>query len=65
MSRSRASGSRQPSKRPNLPCHASVPGVSLPTSFLSHRAQPTSAAFERSRAAGTTRPLMNRRSLSV
>ena len=36
-----------------------------PTSFLSQRAHPTSAAFERSRAAGTTRPLMNRRSLSV
>ena len=42
----------------NFACQAGVPGVSLPTSFLSQRAQPTSAAFERSRAAGTTRPLM-------
>src|SRR5439155_22320803 len=65
MSLSRARGSRQPSRRPNFSCHAGVPGVSLPTSFLSQRAQPTSAAFERSRAAGTTRPLMYRRSLSV
>src|SRR5262249_35105499 len=65
MSRSRACGSRQPSRRPNFSCQAAVPGVSLPTSFLSQRAQPTSAAFERSRAAGTTRPLMYRRSLSV
>ncbi len=65
MSLRRACGSRQPSRRPNFRCHAAVPGVSLPTSFLSQRAQPTSAAFERSRAAGTTRPLMNSRSLSV
>ena len=42
-----------------------MPGVSRPTSFLSQRAHPTSAAFERSRAAGTTRPLMKSRSLSV
>src|SRR3989442_2692167 len=65
MSLSRACGSRQPSNRPNFCCQAGVPGVSLPTSFLSQRAQPTSAAFERSRAAGTTRPLMYSRSLSV
>src|SRR5215510_10366925 len=65
MSLSRAFGSRQPSSRPNFSRQAAVPGVSLPTSFLSQRAQPTSAAFERSRAAGTTRPLMSRRSLSV
>src|SRR5437870_10873238 len=65
MSLSRACGSRQPSRRPNFSSQAAVPGVSLPTSFLSQRAQPTSAAFERSRAAGTTRPLMYRRSLSV
>jgi hypothetical protein len=65
MSARRACGSRQPSSRPNLACQAGVPGVSLPTSFLSQRAQPTSAAFDRSRAAGTTRPLMYSRSLSV
>src|SRR2546428_8843854 len=65
MSLSLACGSRQPSRRPNFSRQAAVPGVSLPTSFLSQRAQPTSAAFERSRAAGTTRPLMYRRSLSV
>ena len=37
MSVSRACGSRQPSTRPNFACHAAVPGVSLPTSFLSQR----------------------------
>jgi hypothetical protein len=45
MSLSRACGSRQPSSRPNFAFHASVPGVSLPTSTLFQRAQPTSAAF--------------------
>src|SRR5229473_6284068 len=65
MSLSRAWGSRQPSSRPNFFCHSGVPGVSAPTSFLFQRGQPTSAALERSRAAGTARPLMCRRSVSV
>src|SRR2546427_12186135 len=58
MSRRRARGSRLPFKRPKRAFHSSVPGVSRPTSFLFHRGQPTSAAFARSREAGTARPLI-------
>src|SRR5262245_18992240 len=65
MSERRARGSRQPATRPNFCFHASVPGTSDPTSFLFQRGQPTSAALDRSREAGTTRPLMCRRSVSV
>src|SRR5262245_40081745 len=65
MSRSLAWGSRQPARRPNFRCHSSVPGVSAPTSFLFQRGQPTSAAFERSRVAGTSRPLMRSTFVSV
>ena len=42
-----------------------MPGTSAPTSFLLQRGQPTSAALDRSRVAGTTRPLMCSRSVSV
>jgi hypothetical protein len=55
MSRRRACGSRQPASRPNFAFHASVPGVSAPTSFLDQPGQPTSAAFERSREAAHVR----------
>ena len=65
MSESRAFGSRQPSTRPKRACHSGVPGVYLPISGLLQRAQPTSAAFERSRAAGTTLPLIISTSVSV
>src|SRR5215475_14446402 len=65
MSRSLAWGSRQPARRPNFRCHSSVPGVSAPTSFLFQRGQPTSAAFERSRVAGTSRLLMRSTFVSV
>jgi hypothetical protein len=65
MSRRRACGSRQPASRPNFAFHASVPGVSAPTSRLDQPGQPTSAAFERSREAGTARPLISSTSVSV
>src|SRR5437879_10231987 len=65
MSRRRARGSRLPFKRPKRAFHSSVPGVSRPTSFLFHRGQPTSAAFARSREAGTARPLIRSVSVSV
>ena len=65
MSARRARGSRQPASRPNLACHSGVPGVSAPTSFFFQPGQPTSAAFERSREAGTARPLIRSTSVSV
>ena len=65
MSARRARGSRQPARRPNLACHSGVPGVSAPTSFFFQPGQPTSAAFERSREAGTARPLISSTSVSV
>src|SRR5256712_3379721 len=65
MSARRAWGSRQPASRPNFAFHASVPGVSAPTSRLDQPGQPTSAALDRSREAGTARPLISRTSVSV
>ena len=65
MSARRARGSRQPASRPNLACHSGVPGVRAPTSFFFQPGQPTSAAFERSREAGTARPLISSTSVSV
>jgi hypothetical protein len=65
MSARRARGSRQPARRPNRACHSGVPGVSAPTSFFFHPGHPTSAALDRSREAGTARPLMSSTSVSV
>src|SRR2546428_819112 len=65
MSARRAWGSRQPASRPNFAFHASVPGVSAPTSRLDQPGQPTSAALDRSREAGIARPLISRTSVSV
>src|SRR4029453_9956896 len=65
MSATGPRGSRQPASRPNLACHSGVPGVRAPTSFFFHPGHPTSAAFERSREAGTARPLISSTSVSV